>query len=156
MRVRQYVYFALHSRQVSAAEITAKLGIEPDEISVRGSRQTDPALPTFHTWKIVCREPGRTVDEQLAPIVERLRPCLDQLVSVIHDLATRDAEHGGAAMQVVRYLNDQWGEEEELSSPDASLQKLPGQHQLLGWGLEREVLEFLLATGACFDVDEYG
>jgi len=59
-------------------------------------------------------------------------------------------------MQVVRYLNDESGEEEELSSPDAPWQKLSGQHQLLGWALEREVLEFLLATGACFDVDEYG
>jgi hypothetical protein len=31
-----------------------------------------------------------------------------------------------------------------------------GQHQLLGWVLDREVLEFLPAVDAVLDVDEYG
>ncbi len=33
---------------------------------------------------------------------------------------------------------------------------MPGQHQLLGWRLRREVMEFLLDIGAEMDFDEYG
>ncbi|MEU5786400.1 DUF4279 domain-containing protein [Micromonospora purpureochromogenes] len=65
MIVSQYVYFALSSERVSAAEITARLGIEPDEIVVRGSRVASPARPGSHRWKITCRKPGLTVDEQI-------------------------------------------------------------------------------------------
>ena len=36
------------------------------------------------------------------------------------------------------------------------MEKLPRQHQLLGWHLGPEVLDFLAATGAELDVDEYG
>jgi len=156
VRIRQYAYFALRSRHVSAAEITARLGMEPDEISVRASRHADPPRPACHAWKIVCREPGRTIDEQLGPIVDRLWPYLDQLVPLIDELATEDADYGGAVLRVVRYFDGEQGEEEELSAPDAPLRKLPGQHQLLGWVLERKVLEFLLATNVCLDADEYG
>ena len=38
MRVRQYAYFALISNTLTASEITGRLGIEPDAISVRGSQ----------------------------------------------------------------------------------------------------------------------
>ncbi len=156
MRIRQYSYFALKSRYVSAAEVTARLGLEPDEITIRGSRQANPARPVCHMWKIVCREPGLTVDKQLTRIVARLQPYRDQLRSVIDELTAGDAKYGAAVLEVVRYFNDEQGEEEELSPSDAPLQKIPGQHQLLGWGLEREVLKFLLATNAYLDVDEYG
>ncbi|MFG3700121.1 hypothetical protein ACGF5C_19695 [Micromonospora sp. NPDC047620] len=47
------------------------------------------------------------------------------------------------------------GEEEDLSSPVEGWQKLPGQHQLLGWHLDGRALEFLRLTGAELDVDEY-
>ena len=64
MRLRQYVYFALKSEEVSAAEITARLGVEPDEVVVRGSRQTDRFVrPVCHIWKIVCREPNMRLSE---------------------------------------------------------------------------------------------
>jgi hypothetical protein len=36
-----------------------------------------------------------------------------------------------------------------------SLQSLPGQHHLLGWQLDAQVLAFLVAVGAELDVDEY-
>ncbi|SCF37360.1 hypothetical protein GA0070215_12153 [Micromonospora marina] len=47
------------------------------------------------------------------------------------------------------------GEPEDLSGPVDGLQKLPGQHQLLGWHLDRRTLEFLRLTGAELDIDEY-
>ncbi|WP_329245510.1 DUF4279 domain-containing protein [Actinoallomurus sp. NBC_01490] len=58
MRVRQYVYFALHSSTLPAAEMATRLGLEPDEVSVRGSRTTTPPRPVTHVWKIVCRDRG--------------------------------------------------------------------------------------------------
>jgi hypothetical protein len=58
-------------------------------------------------------------------------------------------------MSVVRYFNDDEGEEEAFSAPNAPLQKLQGQHQLLGWNLGSRVLGFLVAVGADLDVDEY-
>jgi hypothetical protein len=33
---------------------------------------------------------------------------------------------------------------------------MTGQHQLLGWHLDRETLQFILGIGAAIDVDEYG
>lgn len=119
MRVRQYVYFALHSSTVPAAEMAARLGLEPDEVSVRGSRTADPPRPVTHVRKIVCRERGLTVDQQIGQIMERPRPYRDQIVALSQALAADDSDYDGAV-------------------------------------LDREVREFLLATSAYFDVDEYG
>jgi hypothetical protein len=63
---------------------------------------------------------------------------------------------GGCYLQLVRFFDDEDGEEEELSPPDAPLQKLSGQHQLLGWHLDRDSLGFLAHVGAEIDADEYG
>jgi len=54
------------------------------------------------------------------------------------------------------YLDDDDGEEEELSPADAPLQKLAGQHQLLGWHLDADSISFLARVGAEIDADEYG
>jgi hypothetical protein len=56
----------------------------------------------------------------------------------------------------VRYFNDDDGEEESPQPEGTDLIRLPGQHQLLGWHLDRRVLKFLHHTGAELDVDEYG
>jgi hypothetical protein len=156
VRVGQYVYFALSSPSVSAQEMTARLCLEPDEVSVRGSRTSAPPRPVAHVWKIVCRERGLTVDEQVGQIMRRLRPHRDEIAALSRELAARDPGQAGAVLEVVRDFDDPDGEEEELSPPDAYFQKLPGQHQLLGWSLDLEVLQFLLVTGAHLDVDEYG
>lgn len=156
MRIRQFVYFGLLSSQVSATEITARLGVEPDRIAVLGARNTAPPIPVCHAWKIVCDDRRLAVDEQLVRVVERLAPHSEEIIALAQELSAADPEHGGAVMRVVRYFDAEDGEEEELSSPDAALQKLPGQHQLLGWVLDREVLRFLLDVDAVLDVDEYG
>lgn len=81
MPLRQYAYFALFSEVISAEEMTSQLGISPDEVSVRGSRFTEPTeIPVSHSWKIVCREPDLPVDEQIARILDRLRPHTSRLV----------------------------------------------------------------------------
>ena len=152
MLVNQYVYFALFSRDTSAAEITAILGLEPDETRVRGSRMPEPdAIPVFHCWKVVCREPGLRVDEQVARILERLAPHTEAIAALARRLDAEDRQGSGAALEIVRHFNDEAGRKDHPLRRDAQA----GAPDLLGWHLSREVLEFLHATGAVLDVDEY-
>lgn len=150
MRVSQYVYFAVRSETLPATEVTAALGLGPDSVLIRASRHRDPDQPKVHAWNVECRSPGMTVDEQVGEIYARLLPVLDRLVALRreHDVDT--------VLQVVRSFDDDVGEEEELSPPGSDYEKLGGQHQLLGWHLGRDVLDFLQLTGAELDVDEYG
>jgi hypothetical protein len=147
VRVGQYAYFALHSPSVSAEEMAARLGLEPDEVSVRGGRTPAPPRPVTHAWKIVCRQRGLTVDEQVAQIMRWLRPYRDSIAALSGELAARDPGRAGAVLEVVRDFDDPDGEEDEPSPPGAEPERLPGQHQLLGWYLDREVLEFLGEVG---------
>ncbi|SBT42072.1 DUF4279 domain-containing protein [Micromonospora auratinigra] len=156
MRVRQYVYFSLRSEHVPAEAMTTRLGMTPDEILVRGSRRQHPPLPAVHAWKIVCRDGGLRVDEQIDRVIDRLEPVTGQIAALVAE--SDDGQGAGvtAQLQVVRYLNDDEGEAESPQPDDTDLVRLPGQHQLLGWHLDRRVLEFLHDTGAELDVDEYG
>ncbi|MFI9724633.1 DUF4279 domain-containing protein [Streptomyces sp. NPDC052396] len=147
MPVRQYAYFALTSPHTSANEMASLLNITPDEVTVRDSRSTEPVVvPVTHRWKVYCREPDLGVDEQIAHILNKLRPHTD----LIPKLAGRlTAEGGGAVLQIVRYFNGI--ERDQL--PDR-----PGDSDspnLFGWHLDRHVLEFISAVGAELDVDEY-
>jgi hypothetical protein len=154
MRIRQHVSFGLSSTTLPAAEMAARLGLEPDRVLVRGSRYAEPPMPLQHSWQVTCAERGRRVDEQIERLVARLEP----IASVIGALALElERDNGcGSWLSVVRHFDAEDGEEEQPSPPDAPLRKLPGQHQLLGWHLERRVMDFLVATRAELDVDEYG
>ncbi|MFI7617314.1 DUF4279 domain-containing protein [Nonomuraea terrae] len=157
MRVRQYVYFALKTETRKATEITARIGLEPDETTVRGSRTAEPPRPVAHAWKIVCREPGLTIDEMIAHVVDRVEPFSQAVGQLAEELNQDQGDDGSCAvLQVVRYLDDEDGEEEDLCSPQQGFEKIAGQHQLLGWHLDRRVLQFLISTRAELDVDEYG
>jgi len=99
-------------------------------------------------------ERGLTINEQVKQVVDRAVP---------HSSAIRDLVRTGqvqAWLQLVRYfgvfsaMKD--GEEKEISVTEDGLEKLPGQHQSLGWHLDRSVLEFLVEVGAELDADEYG
>jgi hypothetical protein len=161
MRIRQYVYFSLDSGRTPAAELTERLGLAPDRTRVRGSRSAGPPRPMCHSWQIVCDEAGLRVDEQVARVLARLQPLMPGLAALSRQLAVDDP-HGGARLEIVRYLDvapEEDGDDEEdreNAGGDPQLRRLPGQHQLLGWHLDRAVLEFLVATGAEVDVDEYG
>ncbi|PZF86781.1 DUF4279 domain-containing protein [Micromonospora deserti] len=155
MIISQYAYFALSSDRVSAAEITARLGIEPDEIVVRGSRLASPARPASHRWKITCREPGLMVDEPINRIVDRLFGHAERIGELAAELDNIDGGPGASVLQVVRVFEHPDGEEEDLTGPVEGLEKVAGQHQLLGWHVDARVLEFLRLTRAELDVDEY-
>lgn len=143
MPLRQYVYFALFSRHTSAADMASQLGITPDEVTVRGSRFTEPAVvPVEHSWMVACREPGLRVDEQIARILDRLQPHRDRIRDLTGQLARTG---GGAVLQIVRYFNDT--DQAQPGAADAP--------NLFGWHLDRKVLDFLSSTGAELDIDEY-
>jgi Domain of unknown function (DUF4279) len=137
MAVHQYAYFALFSRTIPATAMTARLGVEPDETAVRGSRRPGPdAVPVHHRWMIVCREPELCVDEQVACLMRRLVPHTAAIAGLARQL-NDEGDGSGAVLEIVRYFDDRDG-------PD-----------LFGWHLDRTVLDFLHATGADLDVDEY-
>src|SRR4051795_12278245 len=69
-----YASFGLWSRRIPASEMTAVLGLEPDEITVRAVDLVDPPVPASHEWMVTCRDPEKTVDEQVEDLVQRLAP----------------------------------------------------------------------------------
>ncbi|MFD3472343.1 DUF4279 domain-containing protein [Streptomyces sp. NPDC058682] len=153
MPLHQYVYFALSSRRITAQEITDVLGIEPDETKVVNPRRLplDPANPFCQVWKVVCREPGLCVDEQIAHVLGRLRPQTDRIAELMKQYNSADDEEEpglDARLEVVRYFNDDERQDEAGQPQDR-------EHNLFGWALDREAIAFLAATGAFLDVDEY-
>ena len=151
MPVRQYVYFALSSHSTSAAEMTAVLGIEPDRTAVRASRRAEPsAVPVAHRWIVECRDPGLAVDEQIARILKRLTPRIDAIAALARHLDAEPESGPSAVVEVVRFFN------EAQHDPRHQTQAAKNEStRILGWHLGRDVLDFLQATGAVLDVDEY-
>lgn len=134
MRLEQYSYFALKSFTVTAAEMTRRLGLEPDEVTVRGSRSAERDVPRTHAWKIF-RRSGEQVGEQVQHLVDRLLPVRDALVELAADPEVV------VVMQLVRYFNADTATEVD----DAPV----------GWYLPTRVLAFLAEVGAELDADEY-
>jgi hypothetical protein len=96
-------------------------------------------------------------------VVERLEPFSEAIGELAQELDRRHHRAGapvwlasGASLQVVRYFNDEEGEEENTYAPRADWERLPGQHQLLGWGLDSRILQFLISTRAELEMDAYG
>lgn len=154
MPLHQYVYFALSSRRITAQEITDALGIEPDETRVVNPRRlpVDPANPFRQIWKVVCREPGLCVDEQIAHVLGRLRPQTDRIAELMRQFnGAGDEEEPGlaAGLEIVRHFNDD-AHRDGAGQPEGQ-----DERNLFGWALDRETIAFLAATGAYLDVDEY-
>ncbi|GLZ80762.1 hypothetical protein Afil01_55690 [Actinorhabdospora filicis] len=130
--MEQYVYFDLSGQTLTALRLDALIGLPADEWLVRGARRTTPVpVPPCHSWRIVCRDPDLRVDEQAARVLDRLRPYRTRIASLVADGEVT------AALRIVRRFD---------GNPGARL----------GWTLGREALDFLAATGATIDVDEYG
>jgi hypothetical protein len=147
LRIKQYVHFDVSSKQMTAVEMTERIGLEPDEIRVLGARRPHPRpVPAHHAWSVVCADRGRGfgVGEQIATLVTRLAPVGDDLAALIRDLREREGSAAGSQLSVARYFD----------ASDGDLDG--GQHHLLGWHLDEEVIRFLARTRASLDVDEYG
>lgn len=162
MRIRQYAYFGIRSQTLTPADITGRLGVEPDEVRIMGSRKGRLPASRHHFWRVVSKRPGLTVAEHLDALLDRLGPFAGAIGDLAEEiiLASPESVHLGSVLQVVRFFDDEDGEEEELSVVDlpdgTELTKLSGQHQLLGWRLAPNVIDFLSTTRAVLDVDEYG
>lgn len=122
------------------------IGLDPDEVAIRGSRRnTVPPVPRHHRWQVNGRTPESRLDDQIQQLIDRLRPYQERIRRLLGDLRTDGVDSGaGGALTVVRYLDDPDGEADGW------------QHRLLGWGLEQHALRFLADLGATVDVDEYG
>jgi hypothetical protein len=151
MKIEQYVYFAIASSVLVPDEIGRRVGLVPDHVMIRGSRSEDPPRPKYHKWELRSDERGLGIGEQVERVMGRLAPARD----AIRDLVA-SSDDIAAWLQIVRYFNAEAGEEEEITVTEDGLEKLSGQHQLLGWHLDREVIAFLADVGAEFDADEYG
>jgi Domain of unknown function (DUF4279) len=132
-------------------EITRRVGLQPDRAILRGSRVRDPSRPRRHMWQIRCEERGVRVDDQIASVLARLEPARDAIRAL-----TTGPDDVSARLQVVRELNADDGEEDVVIEADGQIEDLSKQHRLLGWHVERSVLEFLNEVRADLDVDEYG
>ena len=150
VKIRQYVYFGISSDVLRPGEIAERVGLAADSEWLRGSRIEAPPHPIHHVWKVECGDKGLGVGEQVARVMERVWP---------RRAAIRELVEGGevkAWLQIVRYFGDEEGKEEEIDATPEGLVKLTGQHQLLGWHLDRQALAFLTEVDAELDADEYG
>lgn len=151
MKVRQYTYFAISSATITGADLSRALDTPADRIVLAGSRSREPLRPPEHSWQLICDEASLTVDDQIAELIARLLPIREAVRTL--RVGEPDVRF---VFQVVRYFDHPDGEDEDLTPAVEGFEKLPGQHQLLGWHLDAEQLAFLVDIGAEIDVDEYG
>ena len=149
LSIRQYSYLAVSSKALTSQEIEDRLKLKADKHMVwgKGRLRMDPTYQVDNVWELVADEIA-TVDDQIEKLIRRILPAKDRLIELVR---TTDVE---VSLQVVRHFDDPEGEQ-EIIDEDEELVKLPGQHQLLGWHLTNEVINFLHETGAEIDVDEY-
>jgi len=153
MKISQRVYFEISSETVSAETVTASLGMEPDELRIRGTKRAEPPIPPRHSWSVHCRDHGLRIDAQVETILDRIESIRTRLVLMA---ATQDVQ---VRLVIVRHFDDDHGEEEAfdvaITEDGKLLEKLPGQHQLLGWYLSDEQLGFLAEIRCAIWADEY-
>ncbi|WP_230519593.1 hypothetical protein [Salinispora arenicola] len=64
---------------------------------------------------------------------------------VVREIDASEGEGITGTLQVVRYFNDDGGEGESPQPNGTDLVRLPGQHQRLGWHLDRRSWSFFTA-----------
>lgn len=150
VKITQYALFVIYSDTLEPDEISRRVGLAADEVALRASRMKDPPRPATNIWRLRSDAPGLTVDDHIKVLIERLGPSKSAIRTLV------DAQDGiKTRLEVVRDFGAEDGEEEVTDVVDG-LEKLAGQHQLLGWELKRDVLEFVCDVGADLWVDEYG
>jgi hypothetical protein len=117
----------------------------------RGSRTKEPLRPVTNIWKIRSEGTGLRADDHIRSLIERLEPAkcaIRVLADSQSDVQTR--------FEIVRYFDTEDGEEEIIEETPEGLIKIAGQHQLLGWELTTDLLEFFSYIRADLWFDEYG
>jgi len=151
MKIYQYADFVVKSDSLSPDDITGALLLEPSSVSWRGARSKEPMMPRTNVW---CRRAVGVgcVDDLVRELVELIEPRAAKLGSLTEDgVAT-------ATISLMRSFGDDDGVEEDegdLGLPE-NLVRLPGQHQLLGFHLDVDLMKRLVALSCSVDFDEYG
>jgi hypothetical protein len=149
-KMSQYVYFSVSSEDLSFEDIEQRLGLKADVHGVHGEEgnKLDSSIPVTNYWRIDSHIENQPVDEQIDAIIHKLLP----IRSTLEELSK--LEHVSITLQVVRNFADARGSAEKLVRKNG-LDKLAGQHQLLGWHLDKVIIEFLHSIKAVLDIDEY-
>src|SRR3984893_3426357 len=106
MRIVQYAYFIVYSDVYHPDEISARLGVQPDSISWRASKSSDPPRPVTNMWQLNPKVSG-TIDVMVEDLVDRLEPLGKQIGA----LTKRDASK--IAINVVRRFDDPDGVDDD-------------------------------------------
>jgi Domain of unknown function (DUF4279) len=132
-------------------EITSRLFLEPAKVSRRGSRSVDPLIPVTNLWWYRASGTG-SVDELVLELVELMESIADRLAEL-----TAEGE-ASVGISIMRSFDDPHGVDENFGRADVpdNLEKLPGQHQLLGFHLDVDLMRRLAAFDCPIDCDEYG
>ena len=144
LRIHQYVYFSISSEELTAQEITARIGLEADRTRARGSRHTDPDIPRWHFWLLEAQDTSLSLDDQVRHLVARLLPHQDAIRDLVEEVVAAEGKDSGASLNVVR----------DFDHPDGVLDD--GEFTLLGWHFDEDALRFLAHVHAVVDADEYG
>lgn len=136
MRARQWAYFGAWSDKVSAVEVEERVGLRPDRVLVRGSKDPDRPLPVQHLWAIESQRQDCSLDDQIREVLARVAPVEAALAELQSD--GRDLAY---VFHIVRYLND-------LDAP--AQETLP-----LGFGFDGDALRLFARLDVRIDVDEY-
>jgi hypothetical protein len=144
----------MSSLTVSPDEITARTQLSPDETKVRGSSVAWQDFPRFHLWTVRSGCPDTAdLDTHFAALVERIAPCTSQIRAF---LESSDSE---GCFSVVRKFEA--GPELDAIADigrigPGNLERLRGQHPLLGFALDGATLDLAHTLGVGFGFDEYG
>jgi hypothetical protein len=146
LRIRQWAYFAIRTRNITGEQMSQRLDMAADTITVRGSRFPEfpeRDLPRCHVWAVEA-PPGADLGGSIEQLLARLQQRTSRIRSLVDELNGDATEvdalgfRSGATLQVVRYFGDRTGE-----------------FRGFGWHLDEPVISFLAETGAVLDVDEF-
>ena len=150
MKIYQYADFLVKSVSVSADDVTAALGVKPTRVWVRGERSVEPVRPQTHGWSLRATG-GGVVDELVLELLDRIEPAAGKFAQL-----TSGGE-ATATISFMRSFGDDDGVEED-AGPElpGNLVRMSGQHQLLGFHLDVDLMRRLVALDCSLDFDEYG
>jgi hypothetical protein len=150
MKVIQRVYLGVSSATLEPSTITARLGLDPDETVLKGSRLRAPGakpLPVCHLWRL---HSGARATLQLD---HHIRALLDRVAiqaAAIRALAATG--EAGIYVAAVRTFVPEPGE----AQPDDGDAMPRDDAAGFGFHLDSALLAQLADLGIGLDVDEYG